>query len=294
MNINKEIEGVLKSDASNKKKRDNLSKLGLRPNDIKVLLSIYAKTGDSKTAIMLYTFGVEIECFNVDKERFISLATSKKIKIEAQRYNHDTQQVYKVVSDASIVGEKAIECVSPVLKGKKGLNSLKKVCDCLREAGAKVNKSTGLHIHVGLDNIDFETYKNIFINYAMLEGAIDSFMSESRRGNNNRYCKSLENYLFYSQNVTPQNHDDIMEAFHGDRYCKVNPCSYARHKTIEFRQHQGTTDFEKINNWLNFLMKLIDYSKSNILAERIYTVNEIPFLTATEKEYFNNRATALS
>jgi hypothetical protein len=290
-NFNDEIEGILKSDTSNKKKRDDLSKLGLRPNDIKVLLSIYAETGDSKKAVILYTFGVEIECFNVDKERFMSLANGKRIKVEAQNYNHDIQRVYKIVSDASIYGENAIECVSPILRGKAGLNSLKKVCDCLRQAGAKVNKTTGLHIHVGLDTIDFETYKSVFINYAMLEVAVDSFMAKSRRKNINTYCMSLVDNVDKLQ--TAINHNAIRFAFDNNRYFKVNPCSFLRHNTIEFRQHQGTTDFEKINNWLNFITKLIDFSKNNRLRERIENVNEIPFLDDSEKRYFINRATAL-
>ena len=41
------------------------------------------------------------------------------------------------------------------------------------------------------------------------------------------------------------------------------------HKTIEFRQHQGSTNFTKISHWVKFLGKLVEWSRSNRLTERI-------------------------
>ena len=38
--------------------------------------------------------------------------------------------------------------------------------------------------------------------------------------------------------------------------------SYVRHNTIEFRQHSGTVEFEKIANWILFLHNLVEYSKT--------------------------------
>jgi hypothetical protein len=80
---------------------------------------------------------------------------------------------------------------------------------------------------------------------------------------------------------------------HGNRYFKVNAVSYSRHKTIEFRQHQGSTDFAKISNWVRFCAKLVEFSKRNKLQAPIASINDIPFLTATEKRFFNQRAEAL-
>lgn len=45
------------------------------------------------------------------------------------------------------------------------------------------------------------------------------------------------------------------------RYFKLNSQSYWRHGTVEFRQHSGTIEFEKIKNWLFFCARLIDFSK---------------------------------
>lgn len=72
----------------------------------------------------------------------------------------------------------------------------------------------------------------------------------------------------------------------------MNAESYLRHKTVEFRQHSGTTDYEKIANWINFLRKLIQYSFEYEIQECV-SIEQIPFLTETEKQYFINRREAL-
>ena len=78
-----------------------------------------------------------------------------------------------------------------------------------------------------------------------------------------------------------------------DRYFKVNPISYDRHKTIEFRQHSGTTDYEKISNWILFLAKLVEFSYKKEITE-CNSIEEIPFLKESEKQYFINRRSALN
>src|SRR5215471_8467459 len=51
-------------------------------------------------------------------------------------------------------GYLAAEIVSPVLQGADGLRQLKAVCDWLVSVQAKVNKSTGFHVHVGFRRDD--------------------------------------------------------------------------------------------------------------------------------------------
>lgn len=87
---------------------------------------------------------------------------------------------------------------------------------------------------------------------------------------------------------------DVLNIMNGNRYYKVNACSYARHNTIEFRQHQGSTDFEKISNWVNFCAKLVAWSKKNVLSSEVSSIEEIPFLTAKEKSFFKSRAEVLA
>lgn len=236
------------------------------------------------------TFGVEIEC----------LMSRDNLRVEAERsglvyqyegYNHtDNKHYYKFVSDASIRGENPIECVSPILSGKRGLDSLKNCCFTLNAAGATVNKSTGLHVHVGADHLTGEQYVNVFKNYKALESVIDGFMARSRRGNDSCWCKSLAHFDYQYC----RNQHDVYNEMNGDRYYKVNPVAFYRHHTIEFRQHQGTTDFKKISAWVNFCVKLVAWSENNVLTSPVESINDVPFLTKTEKAYFTRRAKELA
>ena len=287
--LKEQVDEIVKSNKSKQTKSVSLVKLGLSPYEVTLLLgSIKVQKGCKFNANNL-TFGVECETYNVLRDALIREVEQRNISIQSEGYNHrDNNQYYKIVSDASIEGANGNEIVSPILKGKQGLNSLKMVCDSLNAIGAKVNKSTGLHVHFDASKIGDAHFVQIFKNYQKLESVIDSFMPVSRRAQNNGYCRSIRG-LNYDACTTKS---DIIRV-NGTRYRKVNAESYISHKTIEFRQHSGTTDYDKITNWINFLRKLIQYSFENEIQECI-SIEQVPFLTETEKQYFINRREALN
>lgn len=153
-----------------------------------------------------------------------------------------------------------------------------------------MNKSTGLHVHFDASKLSDKHFCRIFNNYAKIEAVIDSFMPQSRRKNNNVYCHSL---LEQSPLLSIADSKQRVLSILRSRYFKVNAQSYLRYKTIEFRQHAGTTDFEKINNWITFLRKLIQFSFEKDIQE-CSSIEEIPFLSYAEKQYFINRKNLLN
>ena len=281
---------VLESAETKEQKTVKLIELGIKANEIQELFELYEEADD-----VLFTIGVEIECYGIDKPRFSELCREKGVALQSEPYNHDTKRHFKLVSDGSIRGENAIECVTPVLRNRAGFDNLEKVCASLNEAGAKVNASTGLHVHVGLQKVDFETYKNCFINYYYLEAAIDRFMANSRRQNNNPYCQSLK-AAHIERIIHAQDKDELAEAFNNDRYYKVNPISFRRHSTIEFRQHQGTTDYKKISKWVMLLTSFVGWSKKHRLDHFIYEIDDIPsgIIDKKFKHYYHKRAAELA
>lgn len=287
--LNEQVNEIVNGKGSKTAKSISLVKLGLTPYEIKLMLGNIEVSKKTKFNANLLTFGVEIECYNVLRSLLINEVSQRNVSIQSEGYNHtDNNHYYKIVSDGSIQGNDGQEVVSPILKGKDGLNSLKNVCDSLNAVGAKVNRSTGLHVHFDASKISDAHFVNIFKNYQKLESVIDSFMPNSRRANNNGYCASLIG-LNYNRCETKS---DVI-SLNRTRYRKVNAESYLRHKTIEFRQHSGTTEYEKMANWINFLRKLIQYSFDSEI-ESCSSIEEIPFLTDTEKQYFINRRAALN
>jgi hypothetical protein len=211
-----------------------------------------------------HKFGIEIEAFGLKKSELIEELTAAGISVYDVGYS--TSNSWKIVSDASIVGENAFELVSPILQGKDGLRQLKTVSLIVKALEAKVNRTCGMHIHFDATYFNLKTFRNIFVNYSKLESEIDSFMPESRRGNSNRFCKSLtefeNNIKAISDNSTTLDGLNAINRITGNtRYLKINIQSYWRQKSIEFRQHSSTVKFEKIQNWILFLARMIEFSK---------------------------------
>ena len=284
--LREQVQEIVEKKSSIRSKQIDLIKLGLTKSDIDVILSSI-KVG--KFDFSKLTFGVEIECYNCNRYELENKCSEKGVDCQSQSYNHrDTKLYYKIVSDSSLTGENSNEVVSPVLQGKKGMSSLEKVCAALNEIGARVNRSCGLHVHIGAENISNEHFVRIIMNYKKLERVIDTFMPESRRGNNNQFCRTLQDVNIEAC-ITKS---DAIEAL-GTRYRKVNAHAFLRHKTIEFRQHSGTVDFEKISNWVKFLAKLVEYSEKKEITECV-CIEDIPFLTMSDKIYFTNRRNQLA
>lgn len=284
--LREQVEEIKNMKGSNAAKKAAFVKLGISKYEVQLLMSEMPKPVKETYK---FTFGVEIECL-VAASIMRECATRNNMPFQYEGYNHiDNNHYYKFVSDSSIRGENPIECVSPVLSGKNGMKSLQTCCKALNEANAQVNRSTGLHVHIGAQNISDEAYINVFKNYQMLEKIIDTFMANSRRANNSQWCRTLQGIGF--DNCATKH--DVLSIMNGNRYFKVNACSYARHNTIEFRQHQGSTDFEKISNWVNFCAKLVAWSQKNVLSSEVTSIDEIPFLNAKEKSFFKSRAEVL-
>lgn len=288
--LNECISDVMTAKSTKASKRRELIKLGLCEHEITMMLGaiVVERKERSKFDFRSLTFGVEIECYNITRDSLINYANAKGLQIQSEGYNHrDNNRYYKIVSDDSIQGSGANEIVSPVLNGGSVKNSLKKICDALAECQARVNRSCGLHVHIGAAMMSDEHYCRIVRNYQKLELAIDSFMPSSRRASNNGYCRSLTGLNF--RNCSTKR--DIREIL-DSRYFKVNAKAYERHQTIEFRQHSGSTDYEKIMHWVVFLAKLVEYSYKNECRE-CWRIEEIPFLTESEKQYFIERRETL-
>ena len=250
------------------------------------------RAADRVDAKLRFTIGVEIECFGLNKERVIAAIEARGLKAYETGYNHDDSKThYKLGYDGSINGPLPCEVVSPILKN---LKSLKEVCEVINEAGAQVNKSCGLHIHFGAEKFTNAQWRRIVLNYAAIEEVIDSFMPESRRGDNNRYCRSIADpagrIAYTSLNADMRS---LQSAFGFDRYYKVNLMAYNNHKTIEFRQHSGTTDYTKIKNWIDFLTAFLTWSLKHEEIISARSIDELPFLSESQKRYYNERKATL-
>ena len=68
-----------------------------------------------------------------------------------------------------------------------------------------------------------------------------------------------------SQRVTEVGRCEVGGHYASERYYKVNFCSYVAFGTLEFRQHSGTIEFEKMMNWVKITHMIIE--RANMRAD---------------------------
>jgi len=227
-----------------------------------------------------FTYGIEIEC-GLDRPKFQSPDFSgwyhlyeMKLSNEIKRNklfaltNDDTEYAkgkkWKIGSDGSVRFGLPFEIKSPILCGDNGLKQIETICKILKENKFKVNKSCGLHVHIGVENFSKERIKSVIALYGIFEKQISQMLDPQR--NKNRYCQklidtSIEKFL---EKLNSNNANDLSKFT--SHYTRVNARKLTQintHKqTIEFRQHQGTIKYNDISNWIKFIYLIVRASGS--------------------------------
>lgn len=218
------------------------------------------------------TFGVEIE-FVGDAGVVEEKVNRAGISCYVESYNHITKGYWKIITDSSVsadvdAGESGggFEMVSPPLKGEEGLAQLRKVVEAMKEAGAIVNDTCGLHVHHDANDFTAQSFKNAIKIYSRFEEVLDALVIPSRRESHNSYCLTVNTMEHRKAATKSDTIGDIMDVIHG-RYYKLNVLSYLTHGTIEFRQHQGTLDFEEMSNWIRLTQAIVERSADRPVKE---------------------------
>lgn len=260
--------------------------------------AIYAEQNDRP-------FGVEMEFFGTTKARVVEEFTARGLQCVAEAYNHNTRNHWKVVTDASVnrmgTGEgSGLELVSPILRGEAGFASLALACEALAAAGAKVDRSCGVHVHHDTRDLrPADVYRTVRI-YTEGQAFIDSVLPPSRRSNGgNFYCVAYAPHELSSIQRTAESAISArrMAGAAGGRYRTVNLESLSRHGTLEFRQHSGSVEGPKVAAWVRLGQAIIWTARrddcpnpSEDLASFLSTVG----VSEEDRSYFIQRASVLA
>lgn len=227
-----------------------------------------------------HTFGVELE-----------IGTGNLFSCLGQRLN------LSCVRDGSLNGGSGgPEYVTGILTGDSGFNHLQEICSQLAKR-TTVNSSCGIHVHLGNINFSKQLLINSYILYSKLENEIFKMLPKSRREND--YCKKLkkfnfsvalenkslileENYNVLFNHITngklnfpdgaynkKTNHPLGSKCGYDKktpRYCWINyvPAMFNTRGnesySIEIRNFNGSTNFNKIKNWVLIQMAILHFA----------------------------------
>lgn len=217
-------------------------------------------------------FGVEVEFVGVDPTVAARAITAAGFACEYETYNHDTRNTWKIVRDGSIEYHNGNcgELVSPPLSGEAGIEQVRTVLRALVAAGATVNRSCGLHVHVDANDLGVNQIGSILRRYQAYQNEINRFMPASRR--NSRWAKPITAELV--RQIESYNNPTTLRRNVGylDRYYAVNVAAYARHGTVEFRQHSASVNAGKVAHWIAFCLHFVASSIAPATATATATI----------------------
>lgn len=199
------------------------------------------------------TFGVEFE-----------VTIPSAIEIQVGGYHRGLPVAalpvgWNAQSDASIhatvAGHRGVEIVSPVLKGEDGLRQIVAVCKWLKSVGARVNGSTGMHVHVGFHG---QSPKRV----AMLVGLM-AFHEMAFYAVTGTKARETANY---SRPIKSSSAHKVIADQRGggingtSRYHSLNVTNLTnvRAKTVEFRTFAGTTNQLKAVGYVRMCLALVE------------------------------------
>jgi len=218
------------------------------------------------------TYGVELEVF-----------VPATVQIQVGGYHNGMQVAglptgWNAQGDCSIQadpGYRGVEIVSPVLRGADGLKQIQKVCCWLSSIGAKVNRSTGCHVHVGFAGNDTDL--------AVLTGLVAYHetalfaVTGSKARMSSRYCKPIRTSTEH-QGVANKTLNGTRDRYHTLNLNNLTTCGRA--PTVEFRMFAGTCNALKVIGYVRMCLALV---------EKAHEMRRLPKWTPTENEKNMNR-----
>lgn len=208
------------------------------------------------------TFGIEIEaCVPVAKVAELNIRVGgyhRGIQVTQLPAGWNAQSDSSIHCDYGFVG---IEFVSPKLAGEAGIAEVEQVVAWLNSIGAKVNKSTGLHVHVGVSGLDAAALARLIALVSFNEKALYASTGTTSREQGS-YCRTIKGK--YRPVATAKKADAsvlnaIVTGSH-DRYYILNlaPLASGIRQAVEFRCFAGTLNAVKVKAAVQLCLALVE------------------------------------
>lgn len=202
------------------------------------------------------TFGIEIEC-----------CLPMRARIEVGGYHRGVAVAglpagWNAQADGSIappMGYYGVEIVSPVLQGSEGLRQVVAVCCWLKTLGALVNRSTGLHVHVGFPAVCRPRLQHLVHTVSNFEEAIYASTGTHSR-ERGHYCRSVRRNFQGADLAGGQISGPTRDRYH---VLNVSNLVSGYKPTVEFRAFAGTINARKIVAYVRMCLGLVERALSD-------------------------------
>jgi len=253
-------------------------------------------------------FGIEIEMTGITRSKAAEVATLHfGGRQESGHDYYNTQKViapdgrtWKFMSDGSITtrkkengrkvvagGEYSVELVSPILTYQEDIDSLQELVRKLKKAGAFVNDSCGIHIHLDGAPHTPRSIRN-FVN--IIASKNDLFYKALQiKPERMRFCKKMDSYLVERMNkkkpktfsaiedIWYEGYSNRSNRYNNSRYHFLNlHAFFTGHHTVELRGFNATLHAGKVRSYIVLALALNNQAltQKSASARKPQTENE--------------------
>ena len=227
------------------------------------------------------TFGVEIETVGIARSRAAEIiANYYGTRTRYAGSHYDTYEAYtrdgrawKCMKDGSLSDcNGGCEVVTPILR-YEDMDDLQNIVRALRSAGARVDSSCGLHVHIGADRHDAYTLTRLCNMMLKRQPLINDALQNWDRST---WCKPLKPALVSAMRSCPKTKEAFADVWYGrlndggdsyrsyhynqTRYHGINLHAYYTKGTVEFRLFNGTLHAGKIKAYVQFCLAMSTYA----------------------------------
>lgn len=240
-----------------------------------------------------------VECYLPNRQFSVELETSKKL---------DNPKGWTSVTDGSVSG---LEYLSGPILGQSAIALIESGCAALNQDGPVVDARCGYHIHLNARDLSEEQVVKFLKLCFKYQDDVAKLVPKSRSFERNRYCARLPDRfgsnipleeMIYPRRDGYEESDHrryMVESkkykYYDGRYFWANAHSYYYRGTVEIRLHSGTTLPERILNWAELWLKLLEYAVSPDVDSTyfgragFYTVLERANVRPETIKYYKNR-----
>ena len=248
------------------------------------------------------TFGIEIEMNHISREKaaqviadhFGTTVTHLGGTYDTRRVPDDIGRRWKVVYDSSISGpwEEKTEVVSPICRWED-IPTVQELVRKLRSAGAQVDMSCGIHVHIGLGDHTPKTLRNL-VNIVNAKEDLLTMALQIDPDRRDRYCMPVDELFLQRLNrVKPKDSATFARIWYDDedwesharmhyddtRYHLLNLHSVFQKGTIEFRAFNSTLHAGEVKSYIQLCMAISFQALESSAASPRRSVTDNPKYT---------------
>lgn len=183
-------------------------------------------------------------------------------------------------------GDHRVELATAPARGDELESTVREMCAALKEAGAYVNRSCGLHVHVDARDLTPAQVLTVARLYARVESRLYKLVARSRAQGtfSAAWGSALVEGLVSDESAPLVARRDALDVNtygsvsqaascrrsrykDGSRYHGLNFNSLDLYGTLEFRLHHGTVNAAKILGWAAVCSAIVNYARTHTEAE---------------------------